>query len=32
LPAVVLEKDVEKKQILLKEYVNTYINKDIRYI
>ncbi len=32
LPAVVLENDLDKKKVLLKEYVNTYINKDIRSI
>ncbi len=32
LPAVVLKKDKNFKRELLNEYVNTYINKDIRYI
>lgn len=32
MPAVVLRSDKELKQKLLEEYVNTYINKDVRYI
>ncbi|MFH1188016.1 MAG: ATP-binding protein [bacterium] len=32
MPAVVLRDDKELKQKLLEEYVNTYINKDIRMI
>lgn len=32
MPAVVLQKDEGLKQKLLEEYVNTYINKDIRMI
>ncbi len=32
MPAVVLETDADKKQILLQDYINAYINKDIRYI
>ena len=30
LPEVYLEKNKEKKEILLKEYLGTYVNKDIR--
>ena len=30
LPEIYLEKNKEKKEILLKEYLGTYINKDIR--
>lgn len=30
LPEVYLEKNIEKKEELLKEYVGTYVNKDIR--
>jgi len=29
-PAIVLEKDVEKKEIKLKQIINTYVKKDIR--
>ncbi len=32
MPAVVLQKDIDKKKKLLNEYVNAYINKDIRSI
>lgn len=32
LPEIVLTRDREMKQTLLKEYVNTYLKKDIRYI
>ncbi len=32
MPEVVQAEDVEIKQMLLKEYVNTYLQKDIRYI
>ncbi len=32
LPEIVLTKDVEMKKMLLRDYVNTYLNKDIRYI
>ncbi len=32
MPAVVLQPDFELKQKMLYEYVDTYINKDIRYI
>lgn len=32
LPEVVLTKDIEMKQMLMRDYVNTYLNKDIRYI
>lgn len=32
MPEIVLTKDIEIKTTLLKEYVNTYLNKDIRYI
>jgi len=30
LPDIYLEKDFDKKQILLKEYIGTYVNRDIR--
>ncbi|MCD4693578.1 MAG: ATP-binding protein [Calditrichales bacterium] len=32
MPEIVLTKDTEMKRALLKEYVNTYLKKDIRYI
>lgn len=32
MPAVVLQTDIDKKRKLLNEYVNAYINKDIRSI
>ena len=32
MPEIVLTSDRQMKQILLKEYVNTYLRKDIRYI
>lgn len=32
MPAVVLKKNIQLKKDLLREYVNTYINKDIRAI
>ena len=32
MPEIVLTKDTEMKRVLLKEYVNTYLKKDIRYI
>ncbi len=32
MPEVVLTDDIEIKKTLLKEYVNTYLRKDIRYI
>ncbi|MCK5062179.1 ATP-binding protein [Candidatus Parcubacteria bacterium] len=32
MPKVVLTQDADDKKILLKNYVNDYINKDIRYI
>ena len=32
MPEIVLTKDQEIKKALLKEYVNTYLKKDIRYI
>ncbi len=32
MPAVVLQSNIEMKEKMLREYVNTYINKDIRYI
>ena len=32
MPAVVLQSDYQKKQKMLNEYINTYINKDIRSI
>lgn len=32
LPKIVLTKDINEKQVLLKNYVNDYINKDIRSI
>lgn len=32
MPAVVMQQDREKKTILLGEYINTYINKDVRAI
>lgn len=32
LPEIVLTQDIEIKKTLLKEYVNTYLKKDIRYI
>jgi predicted AAA+ superfamily ATPase len=32
LPEIVLTKDKEMKRILLKEYVNTYLKRDIRFI
>jgi hypothetical protein len=32
LPGIVLQKDKELKKVLLEEYINTYINKDIRSI
>lgn len=32
MPAVVLQRDIEKKKKLLEEYISTYVNKDIRAI